>query len=173
MARLAAATGAPVVPVGLWGTERGLAASRRRHRTSSAFHDVSVRVGPAVSLPLEDAAANTERDHGGDRRARSLPRSVRRPRCARRAQGRRRFAGVLSARTRLAVAAAGTVNRLSRRFGLGDGTVIGGRTGLAIAPGVLGELAAGRRTALVSGTNGKTTTTRLLAVALEAGGRRS
>jgi lipid II isoglutaminyl synthase (glutamine-hydrolysing) len=77
---------------------------------------------------------------------------------------------VLTARTRLAVTATGVVNRLSRRLGLGEGTVIGGRTGLAIAPGGLVELAAGRPSALVSGTNGKTTTTRLLAAGLEAGG---
>ena len=46
------------------------------------------------------------------------------------------------------------------------GTVIGGRAGLALDPGLLARLAAGRPVALVSGTNGKTTTTRLLAVAL-------
>ena len=45
------------------------------------------------------------------------------------------------------------------------------RAGLALDPGLLGRLAAGRPVALVSGTNGKTTTTRLLAVALGAGGR--
>ena len=39
--------------------------------------------------------------------------------------------------------------------------------GLAVDPRLLEHLAAGRRVALVSGTNGKTTTTRLLAVALE------
>jgi UDP-N-acetylmuramyl tripeptide synthase len=38
--------------------------------------------------------------------------------------------------------------------------------GLVVDPGLLGRLAAGRPLALVSGTNGKTTTTRLLAVAL-------
>jgi UDP-N-acetylmuramyl tripeptide synthase len=42
--------------------------------------------------------------------------------------------------------------------------------GLRIDPGLLGELAAGRSLALVSGTNGKTTTTALLAAALGAGG---
>ncbi len=45
--------------------------------------------------------------------------------------------------------------------------MIGGRAGLLLDPGLLGELAGGRRTALVSGTNGKTTTTRLLAAAVE------
>jgi lipid II isoglutaminyl synthase (glutamine-hydrolysing) len=77
---------------------------------------------------------------------------------------------VLTARTRAAVAAAVAVNRLSRLLRLGGGTVAGGRAGLAIAPRGLAELGAGRRSALVSGTNGKTTTTRLLAAALEADG---
>jgi UDP-N-acetylmuramyl tripeptide synthase len=48
--------------------------------------------------------------------------------------------------------------------------VAGGRAGLAIDPGLLATLAAGRRVALVSGTNGKTTTTRLLATALTGTG---
>ena len=43
----------------------------------------------------------------------------------------------------------------------------GGHAGLAVDPKLLEHLTAGRRVALVSGTNGKTTTTRLLAVALE------
>ena len=42
----------------------------------------------------------------------------------------------------------------------------GGRVGLALDPRLLATLAAGRRVALVSGTNGKTTTTHLLAAAL-------
>ncbi len=58
------------------------------------------------------------------------------------------------------------VNRLSRFFGRGSGTVAGGRVGLVVDPHLLAVLAAGRRIALVSGTNGKTTTTRLLTVAL-------
>ncbi len=76
-------------------------------------------------------------------------------------------AGRLSARSRAAVTATRTVNALSRRFGTGSGTVAGGHAGLAIDPQLLEHLAAGRRVALVSGTNGKTTTTRLLAVGLE------
>ena len=46
----------------------------------------------------------------------------------------------------------------------------GGRLGLALDPALVARLGAGRAVVLVSGTNGKTTTTRLLAVALEAGG---
>ncbi|MGH9131344.1 MAG: MurT ligase domain-containing protein [Acidimicrobiales bacterium] len=58
----------------------------------------------------------------------------------------------------------------SRRLGLGSGSVIGGRVTLAVDPGALRRLAAGRRLALVSGTNGKTTTTRLLSTALASAG---
>jgi len=69
-------------------------------------------------------------------------------------------------RTTTAVGAVSAVNRLSRALGRGSGTVAGGRAGLAVDPGLLGVLATGRRVALVSGTNGKTTTTRLLATAV-------
>jgi UDP-N-acetylmuramyl tripeptide synthase len=50
-------------------------------------------------------------------------------------------------------------------MGRGGGSVIGGRAILALDPGALGSLVANRRVALVSGTNGKTTTTSLLATA--------
>jgi len=55
-------------------------------------------------------------------------------------------------------------------LGRGSGEVIGGKVALQLHPGVLAELAAGRDIATVSGTNGKTTTTRLLAAALAAVG---
>ncbi len=55
---------------------------------------------------------------------------------------------------------------LSRRLGRGSGSVIGGRAILAIEPAALQRLAADHDIALVSGTNGKTTTTSLLAAAL-------
>jgi UDP-N-acetylmuramyl tripeptide synthase len=58
------------------------------------------------------------------------------------------------------------VNRLSRALGRGNGTVAGGRVGLVVDPGLLATLAIGHCIALVTGTNGKTTTTRLLAAAL-------
>jgi lipid II isoglutaminyl synthase (glutamine-hydrolysing) len=73
----------------------------------------------------------------------------------------------LSPRTRAAVLATRAVNALSRRLGTGSGSVAGGHAGLVLDPALLAHLAAGRRIAIVSGTNGKTTTTRLLAVALE------
>ena len=69
-------------------------------------------------------------------------------------------------RARLAGRASTAVSAVSRRLGLGGGSVIGGRVGLFLAPDLLGALAAGRHVALVTGTNGKTTTTRLLAAAL-------
>src|SRR5207249_12266390 len=52
----------------------------------------------------------------------------------------------------------------------GDGWVIGGRVALAVDPGALAPLAGACATALVSGTNGKTTTTRLLADAMRTKG---
>ncbi len=73
-------------------------------------------------------------------------------------------------RTRLASAATRAVNATSRRLGRGQGTVAGGRAGLRVDPRLLEHLSAGRQIALVSGTNGKTTTTRLLTVALGATG---
>lgn len=57
-----------------------------------------------------------------------------------------------------------TVNLLSRFASRGSGTVIGGRVGLAIAPDLLAHLSRGRNVVLVSGTNGKTTTTAMIAV---------
>ncbi|MBA3489910.1 MAG: DUF1727 domain-containing protein [Longispora sp.] len=59
---------------------------------------------------------------------------------------------------------------LSRAAGRGDGSVIGGRVGLAVEPQLLALLARGREVVLVSGTNGKTTTTRFVAAALGARG---
>jgi UDP-N-acetylmuramyl tripeptide synthase len=73
-------------------------------------------------------------------------------------------------RTRLAARLGLLTASLSRSLGRGDGTVIGGRVSLLVDPGALAHLGAGRWTALVSGTNGKTTTTRLLAAALATKG---
>jgi UDP-N-acetylmuramyl tripeptide synthase len=62
--------------------------------------------------------------------------------------------------------AARTAALLSRRLRGGSGLVIGGRVLLAAAPGAVAALSRGRRITLVSGTNGKTTTTGLIAAAL-------
>jgi lipid II isoglutaminyl synthase (glutamine-hydrolysing) len=67
-----------------------------------------------------------------------------------------------SLRDELATRAVRTVNLLSRVTVKGSGTVIGGRVGLAISPQLLTSLARGRTVALVSGTNGKTTTTAMM-----------
>lgn len=72
----------------------------------------------------------------------------------------------LPLRTRVATAVSRTAAALSRATGRGDGSVIGGRLGLLIDPELLSRLSAGRQIALISGTNGKTTTTRLTAAAL-------
>ena len=73
-------------------------------------------------------------------------------------------------RARLASATTRVVNAASRRLGRGQGTVAGGRAGLRVDPRLLEHLSAGRQVALVTGTNGKTTTTRLLTVGLGATG---
>jgi lipid II isoglutaminyl synthase (glutamine-hydrolysing) len=76
----------------------------------------------------------------------------------------------LPARTRVAAGLGGAVAGISRRMGRGGGSVIGGRAILAVDPSALTRLASGRDVALVSGTNGKTTTTSLLRAALSSAG---
>jgi putative phosphoserine phosphatase/1-acylglycerol-3-phosphate O-acyltransferase len=62
-ARLAAETGAPVVPVGLWGTDRVWPRSSKVPLMTSVRHPplVTIRVGPPVPLALEDAVTDTAR----------------------------------------------------------------------------------------------------------------
>jgi len=64
----------------------------------------------------------------------------------------------------------GGIATVSRLTGRGGGAVIGGRIALAVDKRALARLAAGRSLFLVSGTNGKTTTTALLAAALGTAG---
>lgn len=78
--------------------------------------------------------------------------------------------GRLHTRTRVAAQLGRLVSAASRTIGSGDGSVIGARVTLALAPAALDDLAAGRRVAAVSGTNGKSTTTAMLAAACTAGG---
>ncbi|MFI7055005.1 MurT ligase domain-containing protein [Streptosporangium canum] len=73
----------------------------------------------------------------------------------------------LPLRAQLASALGRTAATLSRATGRGDGSVIGGRVGLALEPDLLRKLAQDRKLALVSATNGKTTTTRLITSALQ------
>jgi lipid II isoglutaminyl synthase (glutamine-hydrolysing) len=77
----------------------------------------------------------------------------------------------LPPRTRFAVGVGSAVGALSRHLRRGTGSVIGGRAILAIDPSALRRLSRGREVALVSGTNGKTTTTSLLSAALSRHGR--
>ena len=60
-ARLAAATGAPVVPIGLWGTERVWPRSSKVPNVANLQHPprVTVTVGPPVVLGGTDAVADT------------------------------------------------------------------------------------------------------------------
>ena len=72
----------------------------------------------------------------------------------------------LPLRARLAATMGGAAGRASRLAGRGDGSVIGGVIGLRLQPDLLSLLAQGRQVVLVTGTNGKTTTTRLISAAL-------
>lgn len=77
---------------------------------------------------------------------------------------------VLRLSTRAVVACARLAGAVSRRSGRGRGSTLPGRVGLRLQPDLLGRLAAGRCLVLVSGTNGKSTTSRYLAAALATGG---
>src|SRR3984957_9653566 len=72
----------------------------------------------------------------------------------------------LPLRARLATTVGGAASKVSRLAGRGDGSVIGGVIGLRLEPGLLTMLAQDRQVVLVTGTNGKTTTTRLITAAL-------
>jgi UDP-N-acetylmuramyl tripeptide synthase len=69
-------------------------------------------------------------------------------------------------RLRAAIGLGSIAGRLSRITGRGDGLVIGGKVILAGCPDAFGRLTQGREVVFVSATNGKTTTTRLLAAAV-------
>ncbi len=68
----------------------------------------------------------------------------------------------LTLRSRFAAVAVREVNALSRLLGRGSGTVAGGRAGLWVDPGLLTSLSRGRQVVLVTGTNGKTTTSAMV-----------
>ena len=76
----------------------------------------------------------------------------------------------LPPRARMAVAAGRLTGAVSRAAGRGSGAVVGGRVALRLDPELLTRLTAGRACVLISATNGKTTTTRLVAEALRAKG---
>lgn len=68
----------------------------------------------------------------------------------------------MTLRLRLGLFAADLAGLASRLLGRGRGVAIKGRVLVAVAPTALRELSEGRRVVLVSGTNGKTSTTALL-----------
>jgi len=73
----------------------------------------------------------------------------------------------MSLRLRAAVTVGRAARALSRATGRGGGNVVGGHLALAIEPRALELLARGHPSVVVSGTNGKTTTTRMLLRAAE------
>ena len=75
-----------------------------------------------------------------------------------------------SLRSRIATTAAAAATWASRRTGRGSGGMIGGLIAQKIDPGILGQLGGGRPAAIITGTNGKSTTTRMLAAAMRAAG---
>lgn len=77
-----------------------------------------------------------------------------------------------SVRLRVALRCGAAAAWLSRAAHLGRGQMIGGRIVLTLAPDALAQLSTGRRIVLVTGTNGKTTTTRMLAEAISSTGDR-
>ncbi|WP_134324864.1 Mur ligase family protein [Cumulibacter soli] len=78
----------------------------------------------------------------------------------------RRPAQRISLRGQLGLRAARAASWASQKAGRGKGAMIGGLIALKIDPTLMGQLGAGRRTALITGTNGKSTTTRMTAAAL-------
>ncbi|RJO77970.1 DUF1727 domain-containing protein [Nocardia panacis] len=72
----------------------------------------------------------------------------------------------ISVRGRIALAAAAAASRASQKAGRGKGSMIGGLIALQIDKGIMEQLGRGRRTVLVTGTNGKSTTTRMTTAAL-------
>lgn len=71
---------------------------------------------------------------------------------------------------RATLATASAVSWLSRRAGLGSGSVIGGQVAVFVHRRLLHQLCEGRNVVLVSGTNGKSTTNHFLAAALATRG---
>lgn len=70
---------------------------------------------------------------------------------------------------RPALVAGRWAGRTSRALGRGEGVAVEGAVALRLDPHILARLAAGRRVILVSGTNGKTTTTAMIVAALGGG----
>ena len=69
-------------------------------------------------------------------------------------------------RSQVALSAARLATTASRATGRGAGGMIGGLVAGAIDPTIMDHLGGGRPAVLVTGTNGKSTTTRMLASAV-------
>ncbi len=72
----------------------------------------------------------------------------------------------MTLRARSALALGSAARWASRVTGRGAGAMIGGLVAIGLDPSVLRQLGTGRRTVVVTGTNGKSTTTRMVAAAL-------
>ncbi len=73
---------------------------------------------------------------------------------------------MITARGRIALGAGAAARWASRVTGRGAGAMIGGLVAMKLDPSILGQLGSGRRSVVVTGTNGKSTTTRMTAAAL-------
>ena len=73
---------------------------------------------------------------------------------------------MITARGRVALGAGAAARWASRVRGRGAGAMIGGLVAMKLDPSILGQLGSGRRSVVVTGTNGKSTTTRMTAAAL-------
>ncbi|WKG03160.1 Mur ligase family protein [Mycolicibacterium sp. HK-90] len=73
---------------------------------------------------------------------------------------------MLTVRGRAALAAGATARWASRVTGRGAGAMIGGLVAMTLDRSILRQLGQGRRSVVVTGTNGKSTTTRMTAAAL-------
>lgn len=84
----------------------------------------------------------------------------------------------MTLRGRAALGVGSAARWASRVTGRGAGAMIGGLVAMTLDRSILRQLGAGRRTAIITGTNGKSTTTRMVAAALatigesESSGRR-
>lgn len=76
----------------------------------------------------------------------------------------------MTLRGRAALGVGAAARWASRVTGRGAGAMIGGLVAMTLDRSILRQLGRGRRTALVTGTNGKSTTTRMLAAALRTRG---
>ncbi|MBF6213893.1 Mur ligase family protein [Nocardia puris] len=74
-------------------------------------------------------------------------------------------------RGRIALRAAATASWASQKAGRGKGSMIGGLIALKIDPTIMEQLGRDRRTVLITGTNGKSTTTRMTTAALSTLGQ--